>query len=408
MNMSFRNGLVSMLVNQKKYEAIREYLQIEFPNEESVMVLEYAGERPRLFKNTKDEIVLMLPDTMDTVMENAVTRSIEDGTIFDDAKLVDNSAQYLRMTALPVSGMAHKGYDEPKALKSAVGSVIGTMNDKGRFGNEESDMQNGFNAMHDMVNHANDSDDATFKLVGDYIKLKDGGKLPIEYRRDIGKVKHDVKNVNDVECEDCIGPDDYRELKLTDECGSVCAIDEEDAVDMSDTSTNTVDTSDIDVETEYGEVEPIDEETLGTSADATADDDVVEPVDECGDEEFDESFHDTSNTGDIHQEGFLSKKPKKLKPIPRDIIPYITIEMNNIKDSNDQAMLAGYTCSKLELVDFYLNCIDTQDDRYIVPHTRQYLVQLQSDLNRLLAQILRVRPMNKMDRIWKANVTLPG
>ena len=110
----------------------------------------------------------------------------------------------------------------------------------------------------------------------------------------------------------------------------------------------------------------------------------------------------------VQQEGFFTKKPKKLKPIPRDIIPYITIEMNAIQSENDQAMLAGYTCSKLELVDFYLNCIDTQDERYIVPHTRQYLVQMQNDLNRLLAQILRVRPMNKMSRLWKTGVNLPG
>jgi hypothetical protein len=81
--------------------------------------------------------------------------------------------------------------------------------------------------------------------------------------------------------------------------------------------------------------------------------------------------------------------------------------LNAIKDSNDQAMLAGYTCSKLELVDFYLNCIDTQDERYIVPHTRQYLVQMQNDLNQLLTKILQVRPINKMDRMWKVGVNLP-
>ena len=98
-------------------------------------------------------------------------------------------------------------------------------------------------------------------------------------------------------------------------------------------------------------------------------------------------------------EGFF-KRPKKLKPIPRDIVAYITIEMNAIKDSNDQAMIAGYCSAKLELVDFYLNCIDTQDERYIVPHNRQYLVQMQTELNSLLKRILQVKPINKYDRIW--------
>lgn len=662
--MSFRNGLVSMLVNQKKYQAIQEYLQIEFPKEDGVMVLEYAGERPRLFKNTNDDIVLMLPDEMDTYMENAVTRAIEDGTLFDDAKNVSNTAEYIRMTTLPYNGMMNKGYDEPKALKSAVGSVVGTMNADGRFGGEDSDLQNGYNAMHDMVHHANDSDDSTFKLIGDYIKLKDNGKLPVEYRRDIGKVKHDVKNVNDVDCEDCISSDDYKDLELTDECGSSVCYDEEDTLDMGDSGMDSVDTSDIsssdmdassvDTTTECGDDEyqeaylsrrissykhgdSVSKGKYTDTSDGEMDlslynlfqttygklnhfysnylslirvnnltkalgnthrilngkkeipetitgdnfhvfikerpqfenirtmlefeiskinelangdeyfkkdsrylvqscnrlikaiDTLLDTVSKSNNERLDvkeyDSFikaytstlkvhkmflrrfrdhHDLYSRFDagknkrshadeidqfvknekadyqerkransvggklskfiksrkpmsrqlayeycidvedaewliseygiydpetdtfiqesdfiddsadnvsndtMYQEGFFTKKPKKLKPIPRDIIPYITIEANNIKDANDQQMIAGYTCSKLELVDFYLNCLDTQDDRYIVPHTRQYLVQMQNDLNRLLTQILHVRPVNKMDRMWKVGVNLPG
>lgn len=108
-----------------------------------------------------------------------------------------------------------------------------------------------------------------------------------------------------------------------------------------------------------------------------------------------------------YEEAFISKRPKKLKPIPRDVVAYITVEMNAIQDSNDQAMLSGYTCSKLELVDFYLNVIDTNDERYIVPHSRQYLIQMQNDLNRLLTQILKIRPVNKNDRVWQVNVNYP-
>ena len=100
-------------------------------------------------------------------------------------------------------------------------------------------------------------------------------------------------------------------------------------------------------------------------------------------------------------------KPKKLKPIPRDVVAYIITQKNMIRDSNDQAMLSGYCCSKLELVDFYLNCLDTNDYRYIVPHNRQYLVQMQNDLNRCLQEILRIKPINRLDRVWRVNVTYP-
>lgn len=115
-----------------------------------------------------------------------------------------------------------------------------------------------------------------------------------------------------------------------------------------------------------------------------------------------------NDNDDVIEEGFLSRRPKKLKPLPaREIISYITVELNAIRDSNDQAMLSGYTCSKLELVDFYINCLDTQDDRYVVPHNRAYLVQFQNDLNRLLTQILAIKPVKKQDRVWKVNVTYP-
>lgn len=135
--------------------------------------------------------------------------------------------------------------------------------------------------------------------------------------------------------------------------------------------------------------------------DALPDDDVVESI--VGDDEPDpaESEHPV-------EEAFFSKKPKKLKAIPaRDIIAYITVEMGAVQDSNDQAMLAGYTCSKLEVADFYLSCIDTDDARYIVPHTRQFMVSYIDSLNKLLAQILKLKPINKNDRAWKIDVNVP-
>ena len=121
----------------------------------------------------------------------------------------------------------------------------------------------------------------------------------------------------------------------------------------------------------------------------------------------DDTVSDKYKDDDYVDEGFITRRPKKLKQIPRDIIPYISIEMNAIQDTNDQAMLSGYTCAKLELVDFYLNVIDTNDDRYIVPHNRQYLVTMQTELNKLLSQILRIKPINRNDRVWRVNVNYP-
>ena len=108
------------------------------------------------------------------------------------------------------------------------------------------------------------------------------------------------------------------------------------------------------------------------------------------------------------QEGFFSKAPKKLKDLKmRDTISYITLEIADIKDVNDAQILSGYVCSKLEITDFYISCVDNNDPKYIVPHTRPQLVQFQNDLNRLLTQILKIRPVNRADRTWMINVNYP-
>jgi hypothetical protein len=429
MRTDVQKQIVSQLLSQKKYDGIREYLQVMF-GQNDVVFESYDGLRPRLFKDEDEHIVMLLPNDMDTVMEGAVVDSIKDGTIFDDANVVNNTAKYIRMTTLPYNGLMNKNIDEPKALVSAVGSVVGTMNDEGRFGSEDSDLENGVNAMRDLMDHSNDEPGAPIKLVANYIDLKKNGEIPRSYRRSLAKIGDEVKDIDSVDIDDTIGPDDYRELKLTDECGSACAPVEEDAENIS----NDEDCGD-DEETDVKEikedagniagedddkVKSIKEEddvTDGTDTNATSDTSTSSTTTDTSatsassdttPEEVESSYSNNgTDNADVQQEGFLTKKPKRLKPIPRDTIAYITVELNAIKDSNDQAMLAGYTCSKLELVDFYLNCIDTQDDRYIVPHTRQYLVQMQNELNALLIKILQVRPMNKMDRIWKPGVTLP-
>lgn len=129
--------------------------------------------------------------------------------------------------------------------------------------------------------------------------------------------------------------------------------------------------------------------------------DSLNPEDSLDDTDFDDIDIEEDDE-EIKQEFFL-KKPKKLKPFPNDLIPYITVEMNDIQSANDQAMLCGYISSKIELCDFYINCIDTQDSRYIVPHTRQFLVNLNNNLNNLLTQCLKIKPINKNSPMWKVN-----
>lgn len=358
---SFKHDLVKLLVSKKKYDVITEYFKAEFPDKtETVVVSEYAGTDVRVFKTNKDTINILCPNEMTTVQENAVTKALENGTIFDDAETVENSAKYIELTTLPHNAMMNKGKAPLEKLHTSIGCVIGRMDDDGRCEVDDTDITNGCNFIKDVTDYKNKNTNVE-NIVNDYISNKDHGSLTKTLRHDIANIEREIESIEDISEEDAITDDDWEYLDM-----------------MSDTSTSSEDNEDV------GKLPP-----------------------EMIDKFYNKLKGELSKNEESYQEGFLTKRPKKLKPIPRDIIPYIQVEMNAIQDTNDQAMLSGYTCSKLELVDFYLNVLDTNDERYIVPHTRQYLVQFQNDLNRLLTQILRLRPINKNDRVWRVNVNYP-
>jgi hypothetical protein len=76
---------------------------------------------------------------------------------------------------------------------------------------------------------------------------------------------------------------------------------------------------------------------------------------------------------------------KKLKKIPKDIVAYIQIETEAIETSNDKMMIASYCLSKLEIVEWYIELIDTDN---IVPHTRAYLVDVRTQLLKCYKEIM--------------------
>ena len=338
MSDNIRYDIIQKLISQKKYSIVPQYSRIAFGKE--IIVTEYCGNDVRVFKNN-DETHMLFPKNMNVVQENAVVNSISNGTIFDDADTVDNTAKYIELCSLPHRAIANKGKESPRKLKIIVSMVMGKLNDDGKIEIEDADIENSHNLIKDVIENKCPVD----KALDNYMNAEDvhGSIEDADLRYDISQLETEIKSINDISNEDTITDDDFSYLELINADG----------------------------------------EKTGTVS------------------------KDNDEVNEIVEESFLSKKPKKLKAIPRDIISYITIELNAIQDTNDQAMLSGYTCSKLELVDFYLNVIDTKDERYMVPHTRDYLVNMQNELNKLLAQILRIRPVNKNDRVWRVNVNYP-
>ena len=448
--------VIKALIENKKYDVITEYSHIAHPDAGNIIVNEYAGSGVRVYKDTKGNTRLLCPKNMDVVQEGHVAEAIANGTIFDDADEVDRNASMIERTTIPYDAMINAGKDTPKQLRPVIAIVIGKMDSNGSFDVSDEDRTNGVNLVKDLCDKEKCPD--CTEVVDKYIDKDKSAFYTPELGKTVTDLDKEVDDIVDTKPEDVISDtdtvdsyDDYdmdefesdnsSDDDTTDDDSELD--DDEDVDDEALNIANDEDDSDDDSDDaveECGDTDTVEEcGDKDTTVEECGDKDTVE---ECGDtdtvQEEDETAADTAtddtatndttaDTGSddneqvveeeakpttaptegtnskMHQEGFLSKKPKKLKPLGRDLVAYITVEMNDIRSANDQAMLSGYTCSKIELVDFYITILDTQDPRYIVPHTKQYLVQMKNDLEKLLAQILRIRPINRSEQIWRVN-----
>ena len=295
-------------------------------------------------------------------------------------------------------------------------------------------------------------------LTSDYLDIKDkmGKGMPLKLRRSLASVPDEVSDIKKVKAEDTVDEDDYDEIGLDhededyDEPDEECedCAEEDQKPKKKKSSKKKKDDDEDDEDENYGDVDVEKEEAIekflksrkvGFKNEVAADLNIefgknsttsnftnsekssytkspvqqsienhngIKPMTKSSYQK--ESHQYEYNEEEMYEESHaILVKPKSLKPIGREVVTYILTQKNNIHDANDQSMLASFCCAKLELVDFYLNCIDTKDYRYIVPHNRQYLVQMQNDLNRALQEVLRVKPVNRMDRPWRVNVVYP-
>lgn len=82
---------------------------------------------------------------------------------------------------------------------------------------------------------------------------------------------------------------------------------------------------------------------------------------------------------------------KKLKKISADTVAYITIETESIRDANDKMMIASYCLGKIETVEWYIELLDTGNEKYIVPHNKLYLERMRTQLHQCYKNIMAVK-----------------
>lgn len=88
---------------------------------------------------------------------------------------------------------------------------------------------------------------------------------------------------------------------------------------------------------------------------------------------------------------------KKLKKIPSDLVAYITIEAEAIKDANDKMMISSYCLGKIEIVEWYIELLEVGSKKYIVPHTKPYLESVRTQLLACFKKIMDT-PIPKNNR----------
>ena len=89
---------------------------------------------------------------------------------------------------------------------------------------------------------------------------------------------------------------------------------------------------------------------------------------------------------------------KKLKRIPVDLVSYIQIETESIRDTNDKMMISSYCLNKLELINWYIRLLEEGSKKYIVPQSKEYLEMTRDQLMECHKQIMKVKITSSRSR----------
>lgn len=80
--------------------------------------------------------------------------------------------------------------------------------------------------------------------------------------------------------------------------------------------------------------------------------------------------------------------PKKLPKFPSNMLSYIQIEGEAIKDANDKQMISSYAHGKLEKIDWYIELLKSGSDKYVVPHSLESLQDMRQRLLTIIKGIM--------------------
>ena len=91
-------------------------------------------------------------------------------------------------------------------------------------------------------------------------------------------------------------------------------------------------------------------------------------------------------------------RKKKLKRISYDVVSYIQIEAEAIRDFNDKQMISSYCLHKLEMVEWYLELLEVGSNKYIGPQSKAQLETIRDQLMECHKMIMATKITNPNSR----------
>ena len=93
---------------------------------------------------------------------------------------------------------------------------------------------------------------------------------------------------------------------------------------------------------------------------------------------MDKIVNEMYNSKEIVESFFqFTRKMRRIDPAELD---YIAVEIQNIRTTDDKMMVISYIHSKLDIVDYYIQLIDSGSKNYIIPHTKADLENIRKRL----------------------------
>ena len=80
---------------------------------------------------------------------------------------------------------------------------------------------------------------------------------------------------------------------------------------------------------------------------------------------------------------------KKLKRISVSVIGYVKIRGANARDADELTMIVSYGYAKAEQCEWYMDIIQREDDRYVVPQSYAELDNIRKQLYSILDELTK-------------------